>query len=164
MNTRGATMLQRLPGGGMVNRIAPALPAHAMKTFEVRQPLATHFRQVPCAEAGCDKYAAGWVMGFDLTEMAKVNAANSINRVVKARGMRCKVERVGTKAIFTFPPGQSCLEGHRVLVGREPLYIVRGGDWRGNPRRESYRHASGDAFMDDWRTSQDRIEAFKRRG
>lgn len=158
MNAHGATILQRLPGGGFVQRIAPLLPAHAMKTFEVRRPLASHYRRARCEEVGCMKYAAGWVMGFDLTQQAKVNAANTIRRIVHARGLRCRVDRVGTSVTFTFPPGQQCLEGHQVPLERDPLFIVRGGDWRGNPRRDQYKHTTGDSFMDDWRSSQERLD------
>jgi hypothetical protein len=41
-------------------RVAPLLPAWAMKTFQVASPRATHFRPASCAEAECDAYLHGW--------------------------------------------------------------------------------------------------------
>lgn len=158
MNARGATILQQLPGGGFVQRIAPLLPAHSMKTFEIRRPLATHYRRARCEEVGCDKHRAGWIMGFDLTQQAKVDAANQVRRIAHHRGLRCRIDQVGTTVTFTFAAGQQCLEGHQVPLERDPLWIVRGGDWRGNPRREQYKHTSGESFADDWRSSQDRLD------
>lgn len=164
MNTYGATILQRLPNGGVVQRVAPLLPAHAMKTFEIRRPLATHYRRARCEEVGCDKNRAGWVMGFDLTQQAKVDAANLIRRIAHHRGLKCRITQVGTTVTFLFPAGQQCLEGHQVPLERDPLFIVRGGDWRGNPRGERYTHSTGDSFMDDWRTSQDRLDTARGQG
>lgn len=157
MNTRGAMMLQRIPGGGMISRITPQLPAHSMKTFEVRQPIETHFRNVSCDEAQCSHKANGWITGFDLSQPGRFDAANTYGKIATKLGRKFKVAKVGDNVTFTFEPGQECLEGHRVALDRPPLFIVRGGDWRGNPRREVTMHKTGADFEDDWRNSQDKI-------
>lgn len=165
MNTTGATILQRTATGGYVNRVAPLLPAHAMKTFEVRQPLATHFRPLSCDEAQCPHKAAGWITGFDVSQPGRWDAAQKYGQIATNRGLTFKVHRVGDTVTFTFPAGQACLEGHRALLDdRPPLYIVRGGDWRGNPRGERRVHANAADFQDDWMESQARLDRERERG
>jgi hypothetical protein len=165
MNTRGATILQRLPGGGAVQRIAPLLPATAMKTFEVRMPLSTHFRPASCQESDCNHWRDGWVTGFSDVDLPhKWEAAQTYGGIAHRRGLRFTVQRVGNTVTFTFPPGQQCIEGHRVAIDRPPLYIARDGDWRGNPRKVSRLHANAQDFREDWLTTEDRFRTLQKRG
>ncbi len=165
MNTRGATILQRLPGGGMVSRIAPLLPASAMKTFEMRQPLATHFREIPCEQAQCSHQAGGWITGFsDIDLPHKWDAAQTYGAIATRRGLRFTVTRVDNTVTFVFAAGQRCLEGHRVSVDRMPLYIARGGDWRGNPRHTGRVHTSAEFWREDWLETQGCFERLQQRG
>lgn len=162
----GSGMVWDARGG--VWRVAPLLPAHAMKTFEIRQPLATHFRVATCAEANCKWYAEGRIVGFDLTDPAKVAAANELARICVDSGLRYQAKTVGTTAQFTFPAKQRCLTSytrpHRIPLERDPLMIVRGGDWRGNPRREGMRHTSPESFVDHWATDLDKLNTEQERG
>lgn len=139
-------------------RIQPGLPAHAMKTYELRQPLDTHFRVATCAEVECEQWAHGWQTGLDLTNAEQVWLANWVR--VRS-GLVFKYTQLDTKVIFTFPPGQQCLRSriqpHRVPLDREPVHIVRGGDWRGNPRQERRVHVRGKDWVDDFATHQDRL-------
>lgn len=165
VNAHGAMILQRLPGGGMLSRVAPLLPARAMKTFEVRMPLSTHFRKATCIEADCAHYRNGWVTGFSDVDLPhKWEAAQTYGGIAYRRGLRFKVNRTGNTVTFTFPPGQQCIEGHRVAVDRPPLYIARGGDWRGNPIRMSRLHANAADFRDDWLSTEDRFRELQKRG
>jgi hypothetical protein len=130
-------------GPNFEQRVVPTLPPQRMKTYELRQPLATHFRVVSCKDFDCAAYLNGWVMGYDLTDPAKVEAANLIAKA----GRKFTHEIVETKVIFTFPAGENCFVVHQVSVEREPIAIVRGGDWRGNPRGEGRKHVN----VIDWR-------------
>lgn len=159
MNASGAMVLQRTGTGGFVSRIQPLLPAHAMTTFEVRQPLATHFRSVSCEEAQCSHFAAGWITGFSDVDLPhKWDAAQTYGQLATKRGLKFMVHRTGNTVTFTFPAGQQCLEGHRVALDRPPLFIVRNGDWRGNPRRQQRVHQTGADFQEHWMESQARLD------
>ena len=67
--------------------------------------------------------------------------------------------------VFTFEPGQDCFAQHRVPLERDPLFLVRGGDWRGNPTGlQPYRHHRGEDWVDDFADHQDRIARQIERG
>lgn len=142
-------------------RIAPLLPAHAMKTYELRQPLATHYRRATCREVDCERYRLGFSLTFDLTNPEHVRAANLVRN---KSGRAFTVERINTSVTLRFPAGQDCFNRHHVPLERDPLMIVRGGDWRGNPRRERFAHTSAESFVDDWATSLDRLDTEKEKG
>jgi hypothetical protein len=60
---------------------------------------------------------------------------------------------------FTFYAEQPCFAAsrHRVPIEREPLYVVRGGDWRGNPRGEKTTHTRPEDWVDDFANHQDKL-------
>jgi hypothetical protein len=146
----------RGPAGEL--RIAPQLPAHAMKTYELRQPLATHFRVATCAEVDCPQWAHGWQTGFDLTDAEQVGLANWVRN---RSGLIFTFVQLETRVVFSFPQGQQCLRSrvrpHRLPLDRDPIALVRGGDWRGNPRREGRKHVRLDDWVDDFASHQDRL-------
>lgn len=142
------------------NRIEPQLPVEAMTTYSVAAPIPTHFRPASCAEAECPNMQLGWRTVVDLGTALGVHQASYIEhesgrRFTKETGPHHMVT-------YTFEPGQKCFAQHQVSLEREPLYIVRGGDWRGNPRGEVRHHANGEDFVDDFanhqRTLADRLE------
>lgn len=153
------------PGPNGEQRIWPTLQASQMKTYEMRWPVGTHHRPAVCAEVDCPNYLNGWRMGFDLTVPEKVAAANWVR---SESGLDFTFEVTDTTVVFTFPAGQECLESrirsHTLPLEREPLYLVRGGDFRGNPRGENRVHVNGADFADDWRESLERLEEEMRKG
>lgn len=139
-----------------VNRITPALPPQAMKTYALAAPPATHWRPATCAEVECPAYLNGWETrvpaGSELAEQA---------RALKGQYHFAET-RDGDDAVFTFPPGQPCFRAttHQVPLEREPVYLVRDGDWRAyGPARVHVR--PGD-WVEDFGTHQqhlaDRLE------
>jgi hypothetical protein len=61
---------------------------------------------------------------------------------------------------LVFTAGQPCFQykQHRIQVGREPLYIVRDGDHRGNPRGTRARqHLNPATWVEDFATHQQAI-------
>lgn len=137
-------------------RISPLFPAANMTTYELQQPLETHYRVVGCKEFECEKFHKGWQMGYDLTDPAKVEAANLLVEIARKRHMLFSHKIVGTVVTFTFQPGQECFETHREPLERDPFAIRRNGDWRGNPRGESYRHDNLENWIDDFQNDLDR--------
>lgn len=111
-------------------RVEPAMPAEAYKTYAVMSPVSTHMRQATCEEVGCDHYRNGWRVHVEaLTPDLKLAAATS--------GRRYREERIAEgQTYMVFEAGQPCFKAstHRAPLGRPPLYLVRDGDHRGNPR------------------------------
>lgn len=136
-------------------------PVHTMRTFQIDQPLHTHFRVATCAEVSCTAHANGWKMGFDLTDPEKVAAARWIR---DHSGRKLTAQVVGDTVTLTFPAGQTCFTTHRVPLEREPFYVVRGGDFRGNPTRQRVVHKTADSFVDQWENDLDRLNAVRERG
>jgi hypothetical protein len=134
-------------------RLDPRLPVGAYKTYEIRAPKDTHWRVVSCAEAGCGPYLHGWRTTVD--ERTGLGQAQAYY-VRHDRTRSHTEERLpdGLTA-FTFPAGQRCFaEGHQVRVERPELYVVRGGDWRGNPTGQVRQHANADDWVEDFGTHQ----------
>jgi hypothetical protein len=135
-----------------LNRFAPVLPPTAMKTYQVKAPISTHTRKATCAEVNCPALANGWRTEIDeTTDLGKRQAWYIRNQ----SGRRYTEDRRATLTIFTFSAGQTCFAVHREPLEREPLYLVRGGDWRGNPRGIPTRqHVRAEDWLDDFATHQ----------
>jgi hypothetical protein len=115
-------------------RVAPLLPASAMKTFQVSSPIATHFRPATCAEVECEAYRHGWATMADESIEQGQRAAYYIRHDSGRRFTERRSELGIT--VFTFEAGQRCFgsDTHRVTLERPELFVIREGDWRGNPR------------------------------
>lgn len=137
-------------------RIEPKMPASAYKTYALRLPKQTHYRKATCQEVECDAYANGWVTKIDVTtdlgqRQAKYIANHSGRSYTDVTRIDLPVRE------FMFPPGQQCFADHQVPLERDPLFIVRGGDWRGNPRGEMRSHIRAADWIDDFATHQQAI-------
>jgi hypothetical protein len=146
-------------------RIIPKIGADAYKTYEIAAPLPSHFRPGTCAEVDCEHYLRGWQTAID--ESSNLGQAQAYH--IRQRAGRAYTEARGEHGltVFTFPPGQPCFRAgeHRVSLERDPLFLVRGGDWRGNPRGVPTRqHASAEDWRDDFGEHQDRIATTIERG
>ena len=140
--------------GRRLNRIEPRLPVTAMKTYEVAAPLLTHWRNASCSEKKCPAYTEGWITACDETTTLGAAQADYIRH---NSGRSFTETREDGLTVFTFAPGQDCFEQHLIKIGRPELFIVRGGDWRGNPRREQMTHDSPDNWVEDFAEHQDRL-------
>ena len=136
-------------------RITPQMPASAYKTYQILSPVATHYRTGTCDEAGCLAYQHGWQTNVDEATDLGQRQAHYIRTLCGRRFTERRTE-LGITA-FTFQPGQKCFATHKVPLDRPEFYVVRGGDWRGNPRGEVRRHSSGDSWVNDFAEHQDRI-------
>lgn len=156
-------------------RIPPRLGAHQVQTYQVAAPPATHTRSASCAEVDCPAHAHGWTTTVDeATELGQRQAAYirhecspATATVVAPAGRRRYVEsrtQTGLTA-FTFPAGQTCFASHTVPLERPALYIVRGGDWRGNPAGVPGRtHRRPQDWVEDFAGHQDRLAQLQRKG
>lgn len=142
----------------------PKLPVTAYKTYEIAAPRSTHFRAATCAEADCRYHVNGWQTAVDeSTDLGKQQAYYIRNQ----SGRRYSEDRNLTPGLtlFTFEPGQTCFaaDRHVVPLDRPALFLVRGGDWRGNPTGELVRR-SADDWVDDFATHQDKLATELQKG
>lgn len=137
--------------------IVPALPSQHFKTYEIIAPLQTHFRNATCAEVECPGYVKGWksIVPSDSPQAVYIRAQSGRRFVEKAAD--------GGMAEFVFEPGQQCFasDKHRVPLEREPFYIARGGDARGNPLRERRVHTRASDWQEDFAGHLDRVRQSK---
>lgn len=139
-------------------RIEPQLPVGAVQTYSAVAPLATHWRDATCEEVDCESHQYGWV--------TRVPAGSELADEV--RSLRGRYHFVETReegtAVFTFPPGQSCFRSstHKVPLERDPLYLVRMGDWRGYQGTRVHKRP-GD-WVEDFATHQQRLAERIERG
>lgn len=147
----------------MTSRPIPMpMPAAAYQTYQISAPLQTHFRRGTCEEANCPALIFGWRSVIDeRTQLGQMQA----HGIRTLSGRRFGEERSPEGlTVFTFPAGQSCFERHYVRLEREEFFLRVGGDYRGNPRGEFYRHAGPGSWLDDFATHQDRIATRIERG
>ncbi len=168
-----------------MNRITPGLPVTDMKTYGIRAPLASHWRKASCVEVECPSLT-GWLNVIDeqnspavtraefeaWAEAVRRGAPELINRdqaragYIRYAAGRSFIEAADSSGatVFDFAPGQECFEDHRIRIDREELFIVRGGDWRGNPRRERMTHDRPEYWVEDFAEHQDRLATRLSRG
>jgi hypothetical protein len=149
-------------GGVLVNAIEPELPAEAMKTYTLAMPLTTHWRPATCAEVDCPSYLSGWRTTVDeRTELGQRQA----HYIRHDRTRKHTEDRTETGlTMFTFEPGQRCFTAHRIRTARPQRHLVRGGDWRGNPRGEFREHTRPDDWVEDFAEHQDKLATRLERG
>lgn len=143
-----------------MNRLPMRIGAEHFKTYQISAPIPTHFRRASCREADCQRYQRGFRTKLDTSDPRHAGTAKWIEN---KSGRKFTRAVAGTIVEYTFPPGQKCFEPHLVSLQREALFIVRDGDFRGNPRgtRPVVRTAS--AWVEDFGLHQDRLaEALKR--
>lgn len=133
-----------------------SLPSEKMKTYGISVPVPTHFRVATCEEVDCDWRKTGWVTVSDEATDLGQRQAHHIRRVAG----RPFTESRGADGItyFKFPPGTECFEEHLVRIDREEIYLVRGGDHRGNPRKEIRIHDRPEHWVEDFADHQAELE------
>lgn len=142
-------------GDHIISAIPPRLPPAAMKTYSIIAPKSTHFRPATCAEVDCPAHLHGWTSTIDeRTDLGQFQA-DYIRRTSGRGFTECKDDT--GQAVFTFHPGQTCFAAgdHNIRLERPELYVVRGGDFRGNPRGDVARLPGSAAWTDDFGEHQE---------
>jgi hypothetical protein len=147
-----------------LTRIPPAGPVQAYRTYAVAAPAATHWRRATCVEVECGAWARGWRTVLDMADAEQANRALYIRTM---SGRRFTEARTGPSEVtFSFPPGQPCFRAaeHRVRTARPELYVVRAGDWRGNPTGWKRQHTRPEHWVEDFAENQDALRTRYERG
>ncbi|MFD9398337.1 hypothetical protein ACFWA4_05890 [Streptomyces sp. NPDC060011] len=134
-------------------RLTPQMPAHAYTTYSVLSPVATHFRRATCAEVGCEAYENGW-------RVRKETLTPEFLHLATTSGRKFTVLSVGPgETYLVYYAGQPCFgaSDHKAPLDRPEFYVVRNGDWRGNPRSESRTHTRAEHWVEDLHEHTDQI-------
>jgi len=134
-----------------MNRIEPAMGVGAYQTYSITSP---HDRLVPaaCEQVGCEQWYYGWQSTVDeSTELGRSQA----QYIRHQSGRTFREQRTGAgMTVFTFEARQRCFANHQT---RPELYVVRDGDWRGNPTGRRRVHANAADWTEDFGEHQQRI-------
>ncbi len=141
----------------MITRMDPVGPVTAYRTYKVGAP-PSHYRPATCAEVDCDDWRNGWTMIVGTADHAVLHAVRSSGRPYK--------ETIGPFSVtFDFEPGVPCRtpSEHRILE-RPELYVVRAGDWRGNPTGFRRQHTKPEFWLEEFGEHQQNLAAMVERG
>lgn len=147
--------------GRQLFRIEPQGPASLYKTYGLSAPIQTHRRPATCAEVECVNHANGFRITADVSTALGRTQAQYIRM---KSGRAFTVMQSGDLITFTFAAGQTCFEPHTVSLEREPVFYLKGGDYRGNPLGLPTRKLSAIAWRDDFGENQERIVDAQQRG
>jgi hypothetical protein len=145
----------------MINRMEPKIGPEAFKTYAISAPISTHRRRATCAEVECIRRIRGFKAVFDVSTPEGRKHAHFVE--ISDRNYSRTV--TGSLVTYVFAAGQDCFDKHTVTLEREPLYIVKGGDHRGNPLRiPTMRHAQSEHWVEDFAEHQENIVSQQQRG
>lgn len=138
-------------------RIAPALPASSMQTYNITSP-ADREIVATCQQVGCGAWRNGWeTVVNEATDLGTRQAAYI--RTGSRRTFREQKTAAGL-TVFRFESGQRCFAEHKT---RPEIFVVRDGDWRGNPTGRVRRHKNPADWVEDFALHQQGVaEAVKR--
>jgi hypothetical protein len=134
-----------------VNRFQPAMEVGAYQTFQISAP-----RDVTvvaaCEQVGCPQWQDGWDSVInEATQLGQEQAAYI--RQKSGRTFREMRTEAGL-TVFRFEAHQRCFAEHRT---RPEIYLVRDGDWRGNPTGRRRNHSRAADWVEDFGEHQQRI-------
>ena len=143
---------------GQLFRVPPVLPVTAMQSYRIHSPRDTTVRAA-CEQVGCEAWRHGWETKVDeSTNLGQFQAAyirqssgRTFTELRTAEGM----------TVFRFEPGQRCFADHQTWPER---FIVRDGDWRGNPTGRQRVHQRAADWVEDFGEHQQRLKDATERG
>lgn len=154
-----------MPFGIELNRLQPKMQPQNYKTYSVRAPLSSHWAKATCEEVDCD----GWLYGFVTTvDVGTELGQRQFHFLTHDKRRSYSMQDIGAGLFkFVYRPGNICMnyQEHRAPIGKPPLLLVVGGDWRGNPlHAPTIRHRSVDNWVEDFSLHQNRITDIIKKG
>jgi len=142
----------------MINRIEPNLPVGAYQTYSITADRDTAV-VAACEQVGCEAWQHGWDSIIDeSTELGRSQA--QYIRTESRRTFREMRTDAGL-TVFRFESGQRCFAEHRT---RPEIYLVRDGDWRGNPTGRRREHTRPADWVEDMQENQGRLTDLQQKG
>lgn len=138
-------------------RLPPAGPVQGYQTFHIHTPRGPQFeRPATCEEAGCVNWANGWATALDPT--AQVDLVEALRH--SGRPYR-EISESPTRTVFYFAAGTPCFRSsqHTVMVRPDipELFIVRDGDWRGNPTGRTRTHTRPEHWVEEFQETTESV-------
>lgn len=146
-----------------MNRIQPQMGAEAYKTYSIMAPASSHFRPATCAETDCPDYLSGWRVRVEGLPPEMLHDAKTARFPLNGRSVPYRYAEVSIAAGETwlhFEAGQPCFRRreHRIRIDKPELFLVQGGDHRGNPRGTKTRmHQRPELWVEDFGEHQQNI-------
>lgn len=133
-------------------------PAQAYQTFSVKSRPDRLIRTV-CERVACQAWRSGWESAIDeRTDLGKAQAAYI--RTQSGRTFKEQKTAAGL-TVFRFEAYQRCFADHQT---RPELYVVRDGDYRGNPTGRKRQHTSAADWVDHMQEEFGRFQDDRERG
>lgn len=140
------------------SRLPPQGPAQAYQTFSVRSRSDRAVRAV-CEDVQCQAWREGWESVIDeSTDLGKQQAAYI--RTQSGRTFR-ELRTAAGLTVFRFDSGQRCFADHQT---RPELYLVRDGDFRGNPTGRRRVHTRPSDWVEHMQEEFGRFNDDRERG
>lgn len=136
-----------------MNRIPPQGRVQDYKTYQIVSPLSTHWETATCAQVDCPDYLHGWRVKIEGLPQEMIHAARTSGRKFS------ELEISRNEHWLVFEAGQPCFRAaeHRRLLDKQEIFIVRDGDFRGNPTGNVRRHSRPDDWQEDFAEHQDKL-------
>lgn len=136
-----------------MNRITPQGRVQDYKTYQIVSPLSTHWVPATCAEKECPDYLKGWRIRIEGLPPEMVHAAKTSGRKFT------ELDVTENEHWLVFEAGQPCFRAseHRKLLDKQEIFVVRDGDWRGNPTGNVRRHTRPEHWQEDFALHQDQL-------
>lgn len=142
----------------MINRHTPLGPSGAYVTYGISVGRDVEV-VAACKDVGCEYWRDGWDSPIDeRTEQGRMWAY--MIREESGRTFR-ELRRADGVTVFRFEPYQRCFREHRTTPDR---FLVRDGDWRGNPTGRGRLHANGADWADDFREHEGALADLREKG
>lgn len=143
-----------------MNRITPEGNPQDYRTFQITSPLSTHWEPATCVQVQCGQYTNGWRVRVEGLPPEMLHSAKTAGR--KYTELRVAED----ENWLVFEAGQPCFGSskHRRLLDRQELFIVRDGDWRGNPTGRVRKHTRPEDFIDEMQENQGRLAELHQQG
>lgn len=147
----------------MINRMTPNMPAQDYTTYRILAPQATHFGPATCEDVDCPAMINGWSTLIDEATDLGQRQAFYIRKHSGRSFMESRTPAGLTE--FLFRAGQDCFAQHTYRNELPPLFIRKGGDFRGNPRGIApVTHTRPEYWVEDFQEHQDKVKTILERG
>ncbi len=136
-----------------MNRIQPAGQVQDYKTYQILAPTSTHRRPATCAEIECPNYLKGWRLRVEGLPPDMLHAARTSGRKFT------ELHVAEGENWLVYEAGQACFKAsqHRVPLDKQEIFVVRDGDFRGNPTGNVRKHTRAEHWVEDFAEHQDNL-------
>lgn len=143
-----------------MTRLQPQGQVQDYKTYQIVSPISTHWRKATCVEVNCPEYANGWRVRVEGLPPDMLHAAKTSGRKFTV------LDVTETEHWLVFEAGQPCFRAsqHRALLDKQEIFLVRDGDYRGNPSGNVRKHTRPEHWQEDFAEHQDRLARQTERG